>query len=315
RAFDFLDPDKIYDYYARLCGATMTQWVLDNRELLDFIDPDKCPQELLPDLGKQYGLELRSDEEEAVQREKITLAVPTYKQKGLELAVALRLRSLGYVGQVWEIWINPDNPANYRDDETGEKGTDFIEVLHGIENEAPRIGLRFLDNPVDEDLVIVTDYTSTVTFEFESSGGVGGGNVEVTIGADAEESRDNLIAAINSAGLGVTASPTPIADYPEFDLSGGQMFAQGIALKAMNSYYPSSRVSLHVRNTDGTPLDMTIPQAEIDAFKELMGLELGLDVLPVCTDIRVFATDLEVTGDPEQGDALDVSDALVLTEV
>jgi phage tail P2-like protein len=312
-AFELLDPDKIYDYYARLLGATFTEWMVDARALLDFIDPDRCPADLLPELAGNFALSLDATEQEEVQREKIKDAIPTYKVKGLVQAIVLRLRSLGYTGYAREIWVNPDNPNNYTDDTTGEKGTDWIEVIHGSRYRVPRIGLLFVgaEQPLDGETVVIDDYSTTVTFGFGS-----GGDVTVTIGADANETCDNLIAAINASALNVEASRTPLTDWPEITLDVGKIEADSTIILTFNNYFPSSRISIHINRIGGQPLSMTTPAAALLEFKEFIATQLGEDVLPAQVDIRFFATDFEVGPDGfDIGEDLEMGDTMVLTEV
>ncbi|KKL54016.1 hypothetical protein LCGC14_2269650, partial [marine sediment metagenome] len=79
--------------------------------------------------------------------------------------------------------------------------------------------VRFLGsvNPSDGELVVIGDGTDTVTFEFESSGGVGGGNVEVTIAGTAADTMDNLKTAIE-ANLDITATIDTGSSDPKVDL-------------------------------------------------------------------------------------------------
>jgi phage tail P2-like protein len=314
QAFEVLDPDRIWEYYARVIGATQAEWTVDARAMLDFLDPDRCPLELLPELAGNFGLILDATEQEAVQRQKVRDAIPTYKLKGLPLAVELRLRSLGYTGYSREIWVNPDNPNNYTDDNTGEKGTDYIEVIHGSRYRVPRIGLLFVgaEQPSDGEIVTIDDYTTSVTFEFEISGGVGGGNTPVAVGADAYETLENLIAAVNASALTLEASETPLTDWPEMSLDGGKVTSDSIIIKTFNHYFPSSRVSIHINRLAGQPLSMTLPASALEEFEQFIATQLGEDVLPAPIDIRFFATDIEASGD---GEELEVADTLVLTEI
>lgn len=311
RAFEVLDPDRIWEYYARVIGATFTQWMVDARAMLDFLDPDRCPAELLSELAGNFGLSLDATEQEEVQRQKIKDAIPTYKLKGLVLAVELRLRSLGYTGYPREIWVNPDNPNNWTDDATGEKGNDWIEVIHGSRYRAPRIGLLFVgaEQPFDGETVVIDDYTTTVTFGFGS-----GGDVTVTIGADAYETLDNLIAAINGSALTVEASETPLTDWPEMTLDGGKIGSDSTIIHTFNLHVPSSRISIHINRIGGQPLSMTTPAAALLEFKEFIATQLGEDVLPAPIDIRFFATDFEVGPSGfGLGEELEARDMLTLT--
>jgi len=314
-AFDVLDPDRIYIYYARLMGTAMTQWQEDNRTLLDFIDPDRCPEAFLKYLAQQVNLQLDSAQDPALQREQIKSAIPTFKAKGTTAAVITMLRSIGYLGYVNDIWVNPDNPANWTDDDTGEKGNDWIEVIHGTRYEEPFIGFRLLGStqPADGDTVQVSDYTLTKTFEFDSGGGVTPGNVAVTIGATAWATLQNLVTAINGAGLSLTAArDTMNLDEPTLRLSGGMVTSLTRTVGAFNNYWPSSRVVLHVNYLSGEPLDTTRSEVANKALKEMLAEALRRDVLPAWVDIREFVTDVPAAAG---GEALEIGDALVLTEV
>ena len=318
QAFEVLDPDRIWEYYARVVGGTLTEWMVDARAMLDFLDPDRCPIELLPELAQNFGLNLDAAEQEEVQRQKVRDAIPTYKLKGLPLAVELRLRSLGFLGYSREIWVNPDNPNNYTDDDTGEKGDDWIEVVHGSRYRIPRVGLLFVgaEQPSDGEVVVIDDYTTAVTFEFEISGGVGGGNTPVAVGADAEETLDNLITAVNASALTLEASETPLTDWPEMSLDGGKIASDSIIIKTFNYYFPGSRVSIHINQLAGQPLSMTSPASALDEFEQFIATQLGEDVLPAPIDIRFFATDLEVGPPGSRGsERLQIGDALLPIEV
>jgi phage tail P2-like protein len=312
-----LDPDKIYDYYARLLGAMMAMLQGDNQELLTLSDPDTAPVETLPFLASQFGLTLNVAESEDIQRERIKAAIPTYEKKGLADAVDLRLRAVGYRGDPYEVWVDPLNPSNYTDDATGEKGTDWIEIVHGSRILAPQRSFSLYGdvNPVVGDVVIVSDFYATETFEFTAGGGAGPGNIEVVIGATAADTVAALIAAVNGSALAVTATEDTLADYPTMLLSTGKIYSDVHTAVVRNGYVPSSRVTVHIRRFDGTAVVMDRPQEELDEIKEAVARELRRDVLPVYVDIRAYATDLEVGGVPETGEALEISDELALIEV
>lgn len=72
-----------------------------------------------------------------------------------------------------------------------------------------QVGLSGL--PADGDSVTISDGAAPLTFEFESGGGIAG-DVAVTIGADADETITNLIAAINGSALAVTALPSGLSN-------------------------------------------------------------------------------------------------------
>ena len=70
----------------------------------------------------------------------------------------------------------------------------------------PGVGtVVFSLQPDDADTITVDDGIKSVTFEFESGGGVGGGNTAVTIGGNVDITGANLARAVNEADLNVLA--------------------------------------------------------------------------------------------------------------
>ena len=236
RIFEQLDPDGVYDYYAKIMGSAYWEWSYDSEFLLNFIDPQKCPAEFLPELARQFGLAVEHGEAEAVRRRRIELAIPEYKLKGLALAVFLRLRALGYIGYSHEIYVDPDASDNWWSEidaptyikndiaargltgripsDSGEKGQDFIEVPHGYLSDAP------------------------------------------------------------------------------------------------STYWPSSRVAVHINRSDGTPL-LGLLAADIEAMKEEIAKQLVREVLPIHVDIRYYVTDAHVEDDQDTVMVADELEALI----
>lgn len=136
---------------------------------------------------------------------------------------------------------------------------------------APGVGdVVFTAQPDDTDTITVNDGVKSVTFEFESGGGVGGGNTAVTIGGSFDVTGANLAAAINAADLNVVASYSAGTDTctimnlngfggsitatsaaPDFTVttfSGGVNGARGRAHVA-----PTENVYLPITNRIGDP--------------------------------------------------------------
>lgn len=126
RVFEILDPDGIWDYYAKLIGLKYAQLARDTREILDFIDPDKCPVDQLPLLAENFGVDLLADSTERTQRELIRQWVPLMQIKGTPQSVIIALRILGFSGYATQIWTKP-----------GATATEFIERPFGYSNEFP----------------------------------------------------------------------------------------------------------------------------------------------------------------------------------
>jgi len=128
RVFEILDPDMIWDYYAKLVGLKYAQLSRDTREILNFIDPNICPVEQLPLLAENFGVDLLADSTERTQRETIRQWVPLMQIKGLPQSVVIALRTIGFSGYATQIWTRP-----------GATATEFIERPFGYSNELPDV--------------------------------------------------------------------------------------------------------------------------------------------------------------------------------
>jgi len=126
RAFEILDPDGIYDYYARLAGLKYSQLAYDSRVILDFIDPNLCPIDLLPLLAQNFGVDIAADQDEATKREILRNWIPLMQIKGLPSAVIVALRQLGFRGFATQVWTR-----------TGLGATEFEERPFNYSNEFP----------------------------------------------------------------------------------------------------------------------------------------------------------------------------------
>ncbi len=113
QAFNMFDPDKAWIFYAKTCDAMMYEWSYDSLTLLNQYDPDRCSHFYLSSLASNYGLVLDYTEPLPVRRAKTKSAVTGFKFKGLDHAVRVRLRALGYTGYTNEIWVKPDNAGNF----------------------------------------------------------------------------------------------------------------------------------------------------------------------------------------------------------
>lgn len=74
--------------------------------------------------------------------------------------------------------------------------------------DAPAVGsIELTANPSDGETITVDDGVNpAVTFEFESGGGVGVGNVAVTIGIDSDVTTANLLTELQGAALDITSA-------------------------------------------------------------------------------------------------------------
>lgn len=148
--FSMFDPEKVYDYYALIWGGLMWRWAYDTAVIANQFDPDRCATQFLGLLAAQFGYDLPPDETLPARRALTRNAVPSFKFKGLVEAVRLRMQSLGYIGYVNEIWVNPDNPGNGAYEslvplnlagepsvQPGGAGVDYIERPHGYDTIDP----------------------------------------------------------------------------------------------------------------------------------------------------------------------------------
>lgn len=112
RLFEVLDPTGIYDFYAKMLGLKYVQLAEDTERILDFIDPSLCPSVYVPVLARNFGCPVDADQPEVEQRELIRNWIPLMQLKGLEQAVPVALRSLGFDGYATQVWVKPGGAAD-----------------------------------------------------------------------------------------------------------------------------------------------------------------------------------------------------------
>jgi hypothetical protein len=103
RVFEILDPDGIWDYYAKLVGLKYAQLSRDTRDILQFIDPNICPIDELPLLAENFGVDLSADATERTKRELIRQWIPLMQLKGLPQGIVIALRTLGFSGYATQV--------------------------------------------------------------------------------------------------------------------------------------------------------------------------------------------------------------------
>jgi len=160
QVFKATDPDEVYLYYARLIGAALQMTLADSRSLLDLLEPNACPTDLLEPLSEQVGMPIL-EEADAAQRLRLAqTAIDRAKLAGQNAGVSLILSILGYSGYATEVWVDPIAVANWEaypgapaaikadilarglteddiDPESGWKGQDYFEAPHAYFNTAP----------------------------------------------------------------------------------------------------------------------------------------------------------------------------------
>ncbi len=104
QAFNLFDPDKIYDYYAKIVGAVQGQLSMDNASFARLRNPNFVPAALIPVAARAVGARFDASLDVAKQRAALGLAIPTARERGLSEAVTSYLRQFGYTGWAAEVW-------------------------------------------------------------------------------------------------------------------------------------------------------------------------------------------------------------------
>ena len=181
--------------------------------------------------------------------------------------------------------------------------------------------------PDEGSTIQISDGTITRTFEFDSDASVLPGNIAVPYlpYEEIEDTFATFAALLAAQGFDFTITDIsivniygpPIRDEPVSSSSTGCRDSSVPAYRSDfveiphgNSpdnpcaYWPSSRVSIHLMNRSGEPIDIP-PSLKARIFEELR-----FDVLPAHVDIAFFATDVSVGAEEMQ-----VEDVLNITEV
>lgn len=346
--FSILDPDGIYDYLGQLLGAAQYEWSYDLDVLQQQNDPRACSHFFLAFLASQFGLTLDFSDPIEVRRAKTASAVPAFKFKGTEKGVEIRLRDLGYIGYARELWANPGDPTcSITDSAFGTSGNVALKASNqytsiwgmdggsAVTKAVGYVSFRTEVPPDSTDTLTVTDAAGlTKVFQFTAT--PSGGNIAVTPGSSPDDTMANLVTAINGSGLAVTAVHTtkvktygpPIRNQSVSSTFHGTRVAatdpaefreypHGYWSTEVPVYALTSRISVHVNLTDGSPLRYSESPGDIQAalaLKQKIANDLQFDVLPAHIDIEFFATDRNVNG-PGGSEGVTVGETFSVTHV
>jgi hypothetical protein len=146
---------------------------------------------------------------------RLTVQTPSGRQYSADLGLALQVQYVGTAGGSKTVEVVPSNAS----------------VTYGAQ-------------PADADTLTVNG----VTFEFDNNSTVGAGAVRVEIGSSLAATMGNLAAAINAAGIGVTATATPTGVMLSGPQSGVVVASTGTAPTIVRSG-KAARVRLAVGGT------------------------------------------------------------------
>jgi phage tail P2-like protein len=219
RVFEITDSEGIYDYYARLLGLKYAKLQDDTKRILDLVDPNLCPVDFLPLLAENFGADLVADASEETQREILRSWVPLMQIKGLDQAVRIALRQLGFSGYAAQVWTRP-----------GALATEFIERPFNYNNEfpdetdpfafapAPQVVIHLNDTD-GTPLVVIDDTTKQVVAAFLKRNVLPAHVVirsfatDIPVGEDTIEAADTVavITNVHTAIIAVRANPATIS--------------------------------------------------------------------------------------------------------
>lgn len=245
-------------------------------------------------------------------------------------ALRLTLNYTGYLGNIPILHNNTDFPhltiSGFSGGSDNVAATAIIQFRRGRNELCPDAGEV---SPVDGETITISDGTLTQTFEFDSNGSVAGGNIAVpfVLQDDIDDIFATFTALLQAQGFDFTIEDIscanvfgpPIGDEPVSSSSRGTLdkndpvcrsdyreYPHGYSSVEPVLYWPSSRVSIHLNDRVGNPVEIT------PGIKQQVFDELRFDILPAQTDIRFFATDVNVNGGPEE---IEATDELTITEV
>ena len=107
-AFETLDAQGIYDYYAKILGLMLAQLQYDTKRVQDLVDPASCPDSFLSLLLYTFGADdFEFEESPEFKRELLRTFIGIMQQKGTPAAIENGLKALGLSGYGTHVWAKP----------------------------------------------------------------------------------------------------------------------------------------------------------------------------------------------------------------
>lgn len=308
QAFQAFDPDRVYDYYATVMGAMMSQLQHDNSTLLTMLDASRCPRDYLAALATTFDAEFDADTPDSNQRLSVVSAVPSARRRGFPDASVLRMRAAGYRSSIFEVWTKigwPTFSTTQTDVQVTTSAPASIISLGYAGVNAPPAGLTYFRNnfiPDSQEWVEVTHGVLVKRFYFDNiPSGAPPGSVMVPVGTSVSQTtRSNetmaaLVAAIVAwqAGLVVLGMPGP--DY--------LMLPHSYDVAEPLGYWASRFVIVILNKADGARV--SLDEVEKQALRGLLER-----ALPVAARVKSFGTAV-----PAQDEAVHCSETFTVTRI
>lgn len=308
-AFDALDPDGVYRYYMRIVGALMYELGYDNKVIGQFIDPRKCPEQYLGFLAARTGLDLDVDTPIESQRIRIEKAVPEYKLKGLSSAVTAALHWEGYAAYALEVWFNPSvvqvNSANPWTLWLANTYYDVGKVVRP----SPITASKYYFVCTTAGTTAGAAPTWPITLRTTVNDGTAVWTAIRPNWNDPYYAPQDIQDYLTSIGL-MTATHSDVSTLSGLKGDDVLELPHGYLRQVPTYYVPSSRVSIHITNLDGSPVDTGLTYAEALALKKVIAGILQPDILAAHVDIHHFSTDYDIGTD-----GVEMTDSLTWTEI
>lgn len=114
-----LDPDKVAEFWTTVLEQERKTLANAALNLMDFFDPDTCPEEYLDYLAATIAFRLESGDPVTLKRAQLRSAVRWYKEKGKINSFELLFRALGYDVEIFPLWMDKNgNTERFQVDST-----------------------------------------------------------------------------------------------------------------------------------------------------------------------------------------------------
>lgn len=324
-AIAMLDPDGIYEHFARMMGGFGATMSKDARTLKSLRSPDLVPEDLIASAAANIGADFDESSTPEQQRHALKISVPVGHVRGTVESTSLHLQTLGFSGTVFDRWTVSQFPLVCFDGKAANGTADnvnkwsvtpsdavlrvFFSGMYGGDVGTPAQGCVWVRDdspPRDGDTLTLGPLALPILQVVFKTTPTLPNHIQIGAGIDMMSALAAICAAnsaINSA-FWINANLVPAYPYNGIQPASAHRpgppaldYAHGASGRNPDRYWPSRYVTVIYNYASGAPVYYPLTtegRAQASADHNLLKQSLGINVLPIHCIPGFWGTDAPV---------------------